>query len=181
MRLAPNAVNDSRELAIMIYSSFIFVLLRFAVYLLSLAGNSLPKNHLQATRSIFCSLDTIANIIIFFPRVFREEKKKKEGLTVSGLNNPHAGQNNAMAPSYNRQSTALTRMDTGMTDTAGDRNPDSKMGAYLAGSDIIYVEEEGNEEDSDIIIKFRTSDKVTSLPKWVLSKYGTEETITASS
>ena len=43
MRSVPNVVNDSRELAVMIYSSFIFLVLRFVVYLIADASFSLQK------------------------------------------------------------------------------------------------------------------------------------------
>lgn len=77
MRSVPNAVNDSAELAVMIYSSFIFLLLRTIVYI---SSGSLPggRDALQNARSLICSIDSSANIIIFFSRFFREEKKEKE-------------------------------------------------------------------------------------------------------
>lgn len=84
MRSAPNVVNDSTSLAMMIYSSFVFLVLRFMVYIFSgaLSGG---QDSLQKARSLFSSLDTIANIGIFFLRFFLPKDKavRRSAISVS--------------------------------------------------------------------------------------------------
>ena len=83
MRSVPNKVNDSKPLAVMIYSSFIFLVLRLVVYVVAgtSTGESIANATLQKARSLFCSIDAVANVIIFFPRFFRREKENKRNST----------------------------------------------------------------------------------------------------
>jgi len=199
MRSVPPVVNDSRELAVMIYSSFIFLVLRFAVYLISLVDESLGRNELQAARSIFCSMDSIANVLIFFPKVLRgDNKKRHSAIYISGL-------------SFRRNTTNLTSLDQtratmvssgprknrqGSIESLGPRkNRQGSMESLgpwktrqasmeTAGLDhsvgppeevVIDAEEEKNDEDSDMVT-FRTSDRLIAFPKWVVEKYSTSET-----
>lgn len=77
MRAVPNQVNDSKPLAFMIYSSFLFLILRFVVFSIAatFAESSAAKASLQKARSLFCSLDTLTNIFIFFPQFFLPKKR----------------------------------------------------------------------------------------------------------
>lgn len=196
MRSVPNSVNDSRELAVLIYSSFIFLILRFAVYLISFAGDSLGKDQLQSARSLFCSVDTIANILIFFPRIFRPEDDKKGG--ISGLTNPITGSHKA---SVGRKGTMETsdvshkainkhsvpgqvqdvrgghKLSTQISDLPTDQTDGHHVEKLRkSGVDEISAEEEKDEEDSSTV-RFRMKDQLIVLPKWVLEEYGTMESI----
>ena len=63
MRNLPEAFNESLTLAVMVYSNFIFVMLRLVIQLLSHSEN---RQMLSRLRSIVLSLDTIATILIYF-------------------------------------------------------------------------------------------------------------------
>ena len=71
MRSVPHQVNDSKQLAVLIYSSFVFLILRAVVWAIALTitNNSLTNMTLQAVRSILYSLDTIVSIAVYFPKV----------------------------------------------------------------------------------------------------------------
>lgn len=85
MRAAPKQVNDSMQLALMIYSSSVFVMLRIIVFILvrSLPEGQLSKATFQQTRSLFCSLDTIANVCIYFPKFLQKEKENERSFSTS--------------------------------------------------------------------------------------------------
>lgn len=71
MRSVPHQVNDSKQLAVLIYSSFVFLILRAVVWTIAvtITNNSLTNMTLQVVRSILCSLDTIVSIAVYFPKV----------------------------------------------------------------------------------------------------------------
>mmetsp|Transcript_23303 Transcript_23303/g.41723 ORF Transcript_23303/g.41723 Transcript_23303/m.41723 type:complete len:532 (+) Transcript_23303:547-2142(+) len=80
LRSAPKIVNDSRELALMIYSSFMFLILRSGLQVVSssLTETSLTKSTLQKAQSIFWSIDSIVNVCIYFSKFFRKDETDKQ-------------------------------------------------------------------------------------------------------
>ncbi|CAB9530192.1 Gamma-aminobutyric acid (GABA) B receptor [Seminavis robusta] len=68
------AFNESRTLAILIYSNFVFVVLRCITYLLSGHLNGTTLDHM---RSMIYSLDTAATVIIYFvPKFWRKTTER---------------------------------------------------------------------------------------------------------
>lgn len=147
-------------------------------------------------RSLFCSVDTIANILIFFPRIFRPEDDKKG--RISGLTNPITGSHKA---SVGRQGTMETsdvshkainkhsvpgqvqdvrgghKLSTQISDLPTDQTDGHHVEKLRkSGVDEISAEEEKDEEDSSTV-RFRMKDQLIVLPKWVLEEYGTMESI----
>lgn len=88
MRAAPQQVNDAKQLAVMIYSSFMFLILRVVVWVIasSVSDESLTKMTLQVIRSIFCSLDTIVNIAVYFPKVLINTETMRSSTFVRNTN-----------------------------------------------------------------------------------------------
>mmetsp|Transcript_43896 Transcript_43896/g.93377 ORF Transcript_43896/g.93377 Transcript_43896/m.93377 type:complete len:632 (-) Transcript_43896:102-1997(-) len=196
MRKVPTKVNDSLELAAMIYSSFVSLVLRFLLYVIAgtASGVILGKSSLQKSRSLLCSIDTIAGIFIFFTRFFRP---KNEG----GQNGPWAyfvsrlsiyGQNGASHRRYQstrsngvsnfafRHSFQLDAMPSWKKERARDVDPSETVTsgplvAMQAMPDIVDVEEEKEEEDSPTISLRLQKNQVITLPKWVLEKHGVVE------
>mmetsp|Transcript_14818 Transcript_14818/g.26506 ORF Transcript_14818/g.26506 Transcript_14818/m.26506 type:complete len:339 (+) Transcript_14818:1967-2983(+) len=95
LRSAPKIVNDSRELAFMIYSSFMFLILRIVLQVVissSPPEASLTRSSLQKTTSIFWSIDSIVNVCIYFSKFFRKDEtgKQQNRLGNVGYNNGQA-------------------------------------------------------------------------------------------
>jgi len=67
-RSIPRDVNESHTLAIMIYSHFVFLVLRAILFLIQ---SKLSKSHSSLYLSLILSLDTVATCVIyFFPKFF---------------------------------------------------------------------------------------------------------------
>jgi len=80
LRSAPKIVNDSNKLAFMLYSSFMFLILRLAllVFSRSLSDGSVTKITLQMIQSIFWSVDSVVNICIYFNKFFLKDGSSKQ-------------------------------------------------------------------------------------------------------
>lgn len=97
--------NESQTLAFLIYSHFLFVLLRLIVLLLS-SGSSTTVNEatLSGLRSLIFSIDTLATIIIYFVPKFLAADPNRSSMMSSwnGLSNsnlvtgPGSSSNNSM-------------------------------------------------------------------------------------
>jgi len=166
IRSAPNAVNDSQELAVMIYSSFIFLVLRSLVYIFS---GALPgkDNYFQTARSLFCSIDTMANIIIFFSRFFGVEMSTERKYSFrSSMQRQSIA--TSTQPSPNPDISDVSTSAEGHKHTTPIQAPKNLRRPNISETS---AEEEKEEEDSTTI-KIRMKDKSVVLPKWVLEEYG---------
>ena len=147
------SVNDSRQLAFMIYTSFLFLLLRTGLYLLQ--GN-IGVGISQKVMSMCCSIDVVANVLLFFRRFFfkvarRDEKEK-----------PNVGSEAYYANKISQRESS--KRSTG------------SLSKKSIGSEV-FAEEEKQEDDGDEIstlIRFRAKDRSVDLPRWVLDEYGVE-------
>jgi 7 transmembrane sweet-taste receptor of 3 GCPR len=77
--------NESQTLAMLIYSHFVFVVLRCATYFLEHQLDGTMLNHI---RSLLYSVDTLATIVIYFvPKLLAKAKLRPSVSTrISGLN-----------------------------------------------------------------------------------------------
>jgi len=129
MRSVPNCVNDSKELSRMIYSSFIFLVLRVVVYVFSGALQG-GQESLQKARSLFTSLDVIVSVAVYFVRFFRESSKKdarkSQATFVSGVSIMNNTNNYGLSGAGNlrRQNTDLQQSVTSEITT---ENPDGSL------------------------------------------------------
>lgn len=196
MRSAPSAINNSREISVMIYSSVIFLALRILVFCLSelLSDGSLGKDYLQKARSLLFSLDTIANIVIYFMRYFKSQEKsdfRSSGFhSTNGWNTEQRGVSFAPSPYESRVSfcsstpvpseahhaetpQALAKSADAMNESFSFSSEDKNQ---VGPSDrsVISVEEE-KEEEASPTVRFRMKDTSVTLPKWVVEKYGETE------
>lgn len=163
MRTVPDVVNDSRELALMIYASFIFLLLRFMIYIFS-GSLSAGKDSLQKMRSICCSIDTMATIVIFFSRFFRE-KKKRPSVSIRG--------GNFVERAPRRTCVQTSGKNSGEPRSSNAGGVSSTLSRVPVNSSEIYAAEEKEEEDATIRIS--TGRQTFSVPKWVLEEFGEVE------
>mmetsp|Transcript_7396 Transcript_7396/g.14035 ORF Transcript_7396/g.14035 Transcript_7396/m.14035 type:complete len:466 (-) Transcript_7396:292-1689(-) len=161
MRTVPDVVNDSRELALMIYASFILLLLRFMVYILP-GSLSLGENSFQRMRSIFCSIDTMATIVIFFSRFFLKQRKKEPERSIRGGNFVQRAPNGTFVRTSGQNSGEPGFSNAGGASSTSSRVPVNSMEMVL--------EEEKVEEDA--MIKISTARQTYSVPTWVLEEYG---------
>jgi len=184
MRSAPNAVNDSAELAVMIYSSFIFLILRFVLYIFSgnLPGGSAT---LQKARSLTCSGDTIATIVIIFLRFFRKQQNKRPmrrgGFSVGSIRRSAMGSTRGNLTGLSSQPHVESARPSEATPSTEARYESESIRNLVEnlnrrGKSEISLEEEKDEEDSTMI-RFRTKDRFISFPKWAFEEYGELEQI----
>jgi len=165
MRCVPNAVNDSAELAVMIYSSFIFLVLRLLVFIFT---GSFPGSNdsLQKSRSLLCSIDVIANICIFFPRFFKAANKE-DNIRTSQLE-PASG-----FPRSSFNGVSSFGHSSNVEDPAHPSH--SQTGEEKVSE--ISVEEEKQEENTDgtsLLLRFRAKSQSVDLRKTILETYGLE-------
>mmetsp|Transcript_34240 Transcript_34240/g.102525 ORF Transcript_34240/g.102525 Transcript_34240/m.102525 type:complete len:928 (-) Transcript_34240:190-2973(-) len=165
MRQVPNSVNDSKHLAIMIYSSFFFLALRFVMYVVSetLSDDSqLMRAPLQNARSLFCSLDTVANILIFFSRFFVKE------IDTTAKKPVNRG-SDFFADNIARRGGGLTTMSRSKEPSEGVNSA-----ATFAEDEKVEEKEDFTMEDdghmSKSTVRIRMKGRSINMPKWVVEE-----------
>lgn len=166
----------------MIYSSFFFLALRFVMYVVSETvsdDSQSMKASLQKARSLFCSLDSIANILIFFSRFFVAKKDTSSERTRPGSFASYA-ENVARRDSKPVTSGSLT-----LWQLPSFRGSVSSAGIGVSSA-ITYAEEEkmeeieddadedGSDSKSKSTIRFRMEGRSIDMPKWVVKEFGSE-------
>eukprot|EP00581_Thalassiosira_minuscula_P019956 CAMPEP_0183713740 /NCGR_PEP_ID=MMETSP0737-20130205/8494_1 /TAXON_ID=385413 /ORGANISM="Thalassiosira miniscula, Strain CCMP1093" /LENGTH=971 /DNA_ID=CAMNT_0025942567 /DNA_START=126 /DNA_END=3041 /DNA_ORIENTATION=+ len=180
MRQVPNAVNDSKLLAIMIYSSFFFLALRVAMYLVEGAVSDDTQSiqaSLQKARSMFCSVDTVLNIIIFFTRFFiadgTKKTRKMQPQNARHFENKIAQRdNNATDVTYSHQSTA-TAEETRLAPDLSESNPETEKMVVEADTEkevVVEGKEEETKGSSFVSVRFTLDEKSATLPRWVMEQ-----------
>jgi hypothetical protein len=80
--------NESRTLAFLIYSHFVFVVLRTSTFLLADQVNGSTLDHL---RSVLYAVDQmVACVIYFLPKLFMKDNRRATTLTIEGPSGSHA-------------------------------------------------------------------------------------------
>ena len=95
-------VNETRTLAMLIYSQFVFVVLRVITYL---TENSVNHSDLTASRSIIYSCDVMAIILIYFiPKFF----KKDEDVQITPFLTTQAAKTSGNSTSFKGSSSQIS-------------------------------------------------------------------------
>lgn len=124
------------------------------------------KASLQKTSSIFISIDTLVNILIFFSGYFIKEKPKKNSYgALHFLNKVAQRKDSGMDPDSPRNLGSLQKRES--TEDPEELN---KLQSNCVSSIQL---ETGN----SLTVRFKTEDsgKTIRFPKWVVDEYGTEE------
>lgn len=207
MRSVPNVVNDSKPLAFMIYSSFFFLTLRFVMFVVgeSVGEESASiKTSLQLARSIFISLDAIADVLIFFARMFLKKETKKKLQSNKGAS--HFMNNIARRQSSTLPTASETTYDPTLSNMNDNPNPrhherslkqnvstrrasapdafTSTAPASLKNDteaslnvQLADAESARDKDGNPSIVRIRMKDggKTVDMPRWVLEEYGTDQ------
>ena len=203
MRQVPNEVNDSKPLAFMIYTSFFFLTLRFVLFVVSGASttNSSSLNSpLQKCASIFISLDTIANILIFFTPFFaKDETIANLYFFFSGFFMKNEGRRTVVIRQYNPDvsvigSSGVSSYGNGVT-SSQSQTPAVGLDRYQKRSSmpaepatlhdndknttVKFAKEEGAVKDKDgnpttIRIAMKDENEMIDIAQWVIEEYGTK-------
>ncbi len=142
------------------------------------------KASLQKARSLFCSLDSIANILIFFSRFFVANAGRSRS--------PRPGSFSSYAENVARHdSKTLTMGSFTMWQLPSFRGSGSSAtigGPSAIASAVTYAEEEKLEEIKDVAdedgdgshskpkpaIRIRMEGRSIDMPKWAVEEFGSE-------
>jgi len=169
MQSVPRSVNDSKLLAFMMYTSAVFLLVRTGIYAMSLQETD-RNNAFQKARSICCSLDTVANILVYFSRFFLET-------TQTNTQEPPKGSVQYYANRINQGSILQEGLSWIFRSQKRLRQPETEDDVKMQSSSHIFVEEEKQEEyenETSAMMRFMSKDRSVDLPKWVFDKYASE-------
>jgi 7 transmembrane sweet-taste receptor of 3 GCPR len=158
--------NESQTLAFLIYSHFVFVVLRFAAVILQ-KWNGVTSEKLVGLRSFIFSIDTIATIIIYFVPKFTAAANKAEvdrsssnSIAFDGFSSTlrHAGGPHFRADNHREDSTSMTtteatnraHFECSHTSTASiDTMKQSNRGSHVTVNADEQVEHPESIDDSD--------------------------------
>jgi hypothetical protein len=124
------------------------------------------KASLQKTSSIFISIDTLVNILIFFSGYFIKEKPRKTSYgALHFLNKVAQREDSDMDRDPPRNLASLQKRES--TEDPEEQNK-------LQSNDVSSIQ---SETSNSLTVRFKTedSDKTIRFPKWVVDEYGTEE------
>ncbi|KAL7548819.1 hypothetical protein ACHAWF_012077 [Thalassiosira exigua] len=169
MRSVPNSVNDSKELAVMIYSSSVFLMLRFLCYILerNLSENSFGKSSLQKARSIIIAVDQIASVVIFFSRFFTldAQKTQRRGMTQSQIGQSQLVSTVSIASQFTPAETMANRRLSVIKESATGMPSIIPPGADQARAHRLSSLSYGADQAEDDMIWLRQDDEQNSTAK----------------
>ena len=158
------SVNDSKPLALMIYSSFFFLALRIMVFVAPnmVAGESnSTKALLQKVQTIFISIDAVTIVIIFFSRLFMKEKIPPKPSGTSGYSVAQL------------RSNVISRRSSFREGARGSFGEERFNDGNLQGGERNQVIDFTTTNTSTVRFKMNgKGNKTIDLPGWVLDKYG---------
>ena len=145
----------------------------------TLSGDSQSmKASLQKARSIICSLDSIAHILIFFTRFFVEKGTDELKLAHRGSSfendNPRLGNAITFADNIARRENRSIAMESEITDYIMNR----ATGRFPEEEKVEEIEEFEEEEGGQMpksTVRIRVKGQSIALPEWVVEKYGSKD------
>ena len=167
----------------MVYSSVIFLVLRILLYYLgqSLPDGALQKDTIQKGISMLLSIDTIANIVIYFVRYLTPKEEPEEDnsrWTSKYQSNVQSCRQSSISsfegkPQANKLVKFASGSEEGKNSLSSKDLPKSGDNKQVGGpAKSEFSVEEEKEEEASPIIRYKMKNKSITLPKWVVEKYG---------
>jgi len=150
IRSAPPIVNDSKELAFMIYSSSISLILRIVVYVLGYTLPLVTRGSLQKVRSLLWSIDSVVHICIYFSKFLRNDVSG--GHTTSMISPPHVvGENEQQTAPMHRVRNEVSAHTSYSGQCSSDKNSGLARVTLHPNPSVECDEEKAEETEMEMI------------------------------